>query len=98
MHRHAPKRHAAVSFVVTHEGCGSQAQQSGDDGSGAGKYGTDRRGQKIDRIGSPQSGATTPPLASGTPDNHSLMANLDIGGPLLSTGSTPGKAPQVVPN
>src|SRR5271154_6987856 len=22
MHRHAPKRHAAVSFVVTHEGCG----------------------------------------------------------------------------
>ena len=26
MHRHAPKRHAAVSFVVAHEGCGRRSR------------------------------------------------------------------------
>jgi hypothetical protein len=98
MHRHAPKRHAAVSFVVTHEGCGRQARHCGDDGSEAEKYGFDGRGQKNSRIGSPQSGATTPPLAAGIPENRLIKVNLNISGPLPSTGSTPRKAPQVVPN
>ncbi len=39
-----------------------------------------------------------PPLASGTPKNHMLPANRDIGRPLPRMGSTPKKAPQVVPN
>jgi hypothetical protein len=62
------------------------------------KRGINRCGQKIDRIGSPQSSAATPPLASGTPKTHSFMANRDIDGPLPCTGSVPTKAPQVVPN
>ena len=31
MHRHAPKRHAAVSFVVAHEGCGRRGQDCGEE-------------------------------------------------------------------
>jgi len=53
MHRHAPKRHAAVSFVVAHEGCGSGGQESGDEGSGARNPRFDCRGQKLGRLGSP---------------------------------------------
>ena len=53
MHRHAPKRHAAVSFVVAHEGSGSGGQESGDEGSGARNPRFDCRGQKIGRLGSP---------------------------------------------
>jgi len=41
------------SFVVAHEGCGRRAQESGDEGSGTGKHGNDRRGLKIDRAGGP---------------------------------------------
>ena len=38
LHRHAPKRHAALSFVVAHEGCGTRQQSSGDEDSEAGKH------------------------------------------------------------
>src|SRR5271168_1359048 len=76
MHRHAPKRHAAVSFVVTHEGCGA-------DGSGARQYGFDRDRRKIGRIRGPQGGDRSSPRVSGTPKNPTNVVNLDIGRPLL---------------
>jgi len=53
LHRHAPKRHAAVSFVVTHEGCGTQHQESGEEDLMRRQHAIDWRGQIIDRIGSP---------------------------------------------
>jgi hypothetical protein len=53
MHRHAPKRHAVVSFVVAHEGCGTQREESGDDGSAARKHCFNGRSQKNGRLRSP---------------------------------------------
>src|SRR5205807_8565315 len=96
--RHAPKRHAALSFDVAHEGCGRRGPDCGDGGSGSGKRGFDGGGRKIGCTASPQSGDRTPPRISGTPKNHPDPANLDIGGPLPCTASAPRKAPQVVPN
>ena len=95
LHRHAPKRHAAVSFVVAHEGCGSWQLEFGDQDLTHRKHRIGRRRQIIDRIGSPCSGAATPPLASGTPKNPAHMVNRDIGRPLPSM---PKRPPQVVPN
>jgi hypothetical protein len=69
----------------------------GDD-SGARKHRFDGRGHKSGRIGSSHSGDLNPPLTSGTPQNHTYPANIDIGVPLPCTGSAPTKAPPVVPN
>jgi hypothetical protein len=67
LHRHAPKRHVAVSFVVAHEGCGTRQQSSGDEDSEAGKHGRDDDGGKVDRTGGPQSGDLHPPPVLGYP-------------------------------
>jgi hypothetical protein len=65
LHRHAPKRHAAVSFVVTHEGCGTQRTGSGDEDS------DDGEGTKIDSAGRSQRHDRGVPLALDTPENAS---------------------------
>ena len=58
MHRHAPKRHAAVSFVVTHEGC---SRQSLNEGSEARKHGLDRGRRKIGGVRGPRAAIASHP-------------------------------------
>ena len=89
MHRHAPKRHAVLSFVVAHEGCDRLGQETDDSGSGTRKHRLDRQHPKIERVGSSHSRDRVPPLTSGTPKNHALTVNRDIDGPLPRLGSAP---------
>jgi len=84
--------------VVAHEGCGTRRRGSGDEDSEAGTYRRDGHGQKIGRVGSPQSGDLRPPLGLDTPQDPIHLTYLGIGGPLPRLGSAPEMAPQVVPN
>ena len=67
--------------MVTHEGCGTQRQVCGDDGSEARICTLDRRGQKIGRIGRPRRRDRGVPLTSMTPQNQLFPDSLDIGRP-----------------
>src|ERR1035438_5092948 len=89
MHRHAPKRHAVLSFMVAHEGCDRLGQKTDDSGSGTPKHRFDRQHPKIEPVGSSHSPDRVPPLTSGTPKNHALTVNRDIDGPLPRLGSAP---------
>ena len=89
MHRHAPKRHAVLSFVAAHEGCDRLGQKIGDSGSRPQKHRFHPQHPKIDRVGSPHSRNRVPPLASGTPKKHALTLNRDIDGPLPRLRSAP---------
>jgi len=86
LHRHAPKRHAALSFVVTHEGCGTRRWRSGDEDSDI-RYRSPLggEGREIQRLGRYR------------PDAMHLTY-LGIGGPSHAWAQRPEMAPPVVPN